>query len=247
MGFIESCGAFDEIVGPGCYCFPYWPLRSISHRLSLRIQQLDIVCEVNTADYVFCHLQLSILFRVSLLHAYEACYSLQNVRGTIQSLVVDTLRSTVPKLDLEDLFQSRDDIVESVYSNVYQPLLREYGYELCSVLLTHIEPDASVRDALNDMPTATREKQATVHQAEAAFIETTQAAQAAAERSYLHGVGIARQRQVLAESLRDSTQAWMDDVYVQGPTHKQVMDLLLVTQYLDVLVDVKADHAIIPL
>ena len=244
VGFLEHCGDFQEMLGPGLYCL-CWPWSGISKRLSLRVQQLDVAAEVNTADKVFCRVQCTILFRVSLVHAYEACYALQDPSGTIESLVLDILRSTIPAMSLEALFTSRDDIVDAVFGKLFRPL-RGYGYELCAVLLTHIAPDATVQEALNEVPAAARWKQAAVHQGEAIFVERVKRAEAAAEQNYLHGVGTARQRQALAASLSESTQTWMDDVYIQGPTHQQIMSLLLVTQYFDVLMGLPAQRIVLP-
>ena len=244
VGFLENFGDFQEILGPGLYCL-CWPWSGISKRLSLRVQQLDVETEVNTADKVFCRIQLTLLFRVSPIHAYEACYALQDPTGTIESLVLDILRSTIPTIQLDGLFQSRDDVVDAVFGKVHRPL-REYGYELCSVLMTHISPHASVRDALNEVPAATRWKQAAVHRGEAIRVERIKHAEAAAERTHLLGIGIARSRQAVAKSLRESTQSWMDDVYVRGPTHRQIMSLLLMTQYFDVLMGLPAQRMVMP-
>lgn len=49
IGIIENFGQFQEIVAPGLYCLP-WPLSSIAGRLSLRVQQLDVVCDTKTKD-----------------------------------------------------------------------------------------------------------------------------------------------------------------------------------------------------
>lgn len=54
VGIVEDFGKFREIVPPGLYCFQ-WPLSSIAGRLSLRIQQLDVVCETKTKDNGISH------------------------------------------------------------------------------------------------------------------------------------------------------------------------------------------------
>jgi regulator of protease activity HflC (stomatin/prohibitin superfamily) len=243
IGFTETFGAFAEILGPGCYCLA-WPMNTISTRLSLRVQQLDLTCEANTADKVFCQVKLSILYRVSVLHAYEASYRVANPRELLETLVLDVVRSTIPGIPLEELFASRDQIGDAVFSRLHA-ILTDYGYELQKVLLTRIEPNEMVRDALNAHPAAIRTKLAMAHQAEAHRVTRIKQAEGAAERSYLQGVGLARQRQALAASLRDSTTSWMDDVYVQAPTPGEIMELLLITQYFDVLTEVGAGHQVI--
>jgi hypothetical protein len=49
IGITENFGQFQEILAPGFYCLA-WPFSSIAGRLSLRVQQLDVVCETKTKD-----------------------------------------------------------------------------------------------------------------------------------------------------------------------------------------------------
>lgn len=55
------------------------------------------------------------------------------------------------------------------------------------------------------------------------------AAEADADSKYLSGVGIARQRKAIVEGLRDSVMHFSESV--EGTNAKDVMDLVLVTQY----------------
>lgn len=49
VGITENFGQFQEILAPGFYCMA-WPFSSIAGRLTLRVQQLDVVCETKTKD-----------------------------------------------------------------------------------------------------------------------------------------------------------------------------------------------------
>lgn len=58
-------------------------------------------------------------------------------------------------------------------------------------------------------------------------------AEADAESKYLSGVGVARQRKAIVEGLQTTVLEFSSQV--PGTTSKDVMDLLLVTQYFDLL------------
>jgi hypothetical protein len=59
------------------------------------------------------------------------------------------------------------------------------------------------------------------------------AAEAEAESKYLRGVGVAKQRSGIISGLRETVQGFTAEV--QGAAEKDVMDLLLLTQYFDMV------------
>lgn len=72
-------------------------------------------------------------------------------------------------------------------------------------------------------------------------IEKVKKAEAHSEAMYLHGIGISRQRQVLADGIRQTVDSFSDHSDVKAAhivPRKHVMDLLLVTQYYDTLLAV---------
>lgn len=77
---------------------------------------------------------------------------------------------------------------------------------------------------------------ATLERAEAEKILQVKRAEAEAESKYLSGVGIARQRQAIVDGLRESVLAFSDNV--PGTSPKEVMDMVLVTQYFDTMRDI---------
>lgn len=238
LGVAEDCGSFAQIVGPGFYCLG-WPLQTI-HRLSLRMKQIDVVCETKTCDGVFCNVHLTVLYRVAPVRAYDAYYQLEDLRGTIQTYVLDVVRSTVPTILLDQLFASQQRIANTVHDRLF-PILLQYGYETCRILITRVDPNTHVKDAMNAMNAASRWKQAVSYQAEAAKIETIAQAQAQAEGLHLRGKGVARERQAIVEGMKDSVNMWTMDVKFEAPTAQEAMQLLLISQYLDLLVHVGAN------
>lgn len=235
VGFVENCGAFDEIVGPGLYCMA-WPFATIAGRLSLRIQQVDVVCETKTKDNVFCRITTSVLFRVSVVRSYEAYYRLVSPTRQIQTYVLDSIRSTVPNMTLDQVFLDKQRITEALFTRLC-PQMSEYGYEITDCLITHVEPNSVVKDSMNEMNASRRYKQAAPHKAEARRVDIVKRAEAHAEALYASGKGTARGRQAIVDGMRESVDLWsLSDVRVaKPPTPKEVMHLLLLTQYMDTL------------
>jgi len=233
VGITEQCGEFQEMLGPGCYCM-MWPINNVSSRLSLRLQQMNVTCETKTNDNVFLHVTVSVLYRVCLSRAYEAYYRLADLHLTLKSYVLDVVRSTIPFQSLDQVFASKTEIADAVFTRLFSILL-EYGYELSSVLLTKLEPNAMVKASMNEMNAAKRLKQAAPHQAEAFRIEKIKKAEAHSEALYLDGRGMAQGRCAIVTGMQESVNAWTDNVKMLAPTPKEAMDLLLLTQYLDML------------
>jgi regulator of protease activity HflC (stomatin/prohibitin superfamily) len=240
IGFIEQCGEFQEILGPGCYCMA-WPVNTISDRLSLRIQQLEIVCETKTSDHVFVKMHVVILFRVALVRAYEAFYRLSHPHVQIETCVLDVVRSSVPIMTLDEVFVGRHEIAETLLIRLQQAM-REYGFEISETLVTDVVPNDAVKAAMNEINASRRLKEAAPYKAEAARIEVVARAQAAAEGRYLSGVGLANQRRALARGLKESVETWTDDVRMLMGA-KEVMDVVLLSQYIDVLTAVSSNNS----
>jgi regulator of protease activity HflC (stomatin/prohibitin superfamily) len=102
---VEDLGQFKTLLDPGFHCI-FWPLQSVVGRMSLRIQQLDVICETKTKDNVFVRVAVAVQYRVLISSAYDAYYRLTDPRNQIQSYVFDVVRSTVPRMDLDEAFVS---------------------------------------------------------------------------------------------------------------------------------------------
>lgn len=85
---------------------------------------------------------------------------------------------------------------------------------------------------------AARLRVAANEKAEAEKILQIKRAEGDAESKYLAGLGIARQRQAIVDGLRDSVLAFSENV--PGTSAKDVMDMVLVTQYFDTMKEIGA-------
>ena len=181
-------------------------------------------------------------YRVLVKQTYDAYYRLTDPRGQIQSYIFDVVRSQVPRLELDDAFASKADIATAVSSQLKANML-SYGYEIKETLVTDIEPDRKVKASMNEINASRRLKEAAAHKAEADKVKQVKNAEAEAEARYLSGLGVARQRKAIVAGLQESVGAFSSEV--EGATPKDVMDILLLSQYFDTLSAVGANSLIL--
>lgn len=82
----------------------------IAGRVSLKIQQLDVLVETKTKDDVFVKLKVSVQYKVINEKVYEAFYKLDYPHDQITSYVFDVIRAEVPKMKLDGVFERKNDI-----------------------------------------------------------------------------------------------------------------------------------------
>ncbi|KAL5065653.1 hypothetical protein RYX36_027390 [Vicia faba] len=230
----EQFGKFIDVLEPGFHCLPWCFGYQITGGLSLRVQQLDVKCETKTKDAVFVNVVASVQYRAVADKASDAFYKLTNTREQIQSYV-DVIRASVPKLELDAVFEQKNDIAKAVEDEL-EKAMSTYGYEIVQTLIVDIEPGVNVKRAMNKINAAARMRLAANEKAEAEKILQIKRAEGEAESKYLSGLGIARQRQAIVDGLRDSVLAFSDNV--PGTSAKDVMDMVLVTQYFDTMKEI---------
>jgi len=219
-----------------------WPIQAVAGTLSLRIQQLDVNCETKTRDNVFVNVSVAVQFRVITESAYDAYYRLSDPRGQIQSYVFDVVRSTVPRMELDEAFASKATIAEATL-NQLESVMKDYGYEILNTLVTDMSPDARVKASMNEINASKRLKEAASHKAEADKVQQVKAAEADADARYLSGLGVARQRKAIVNGFQESVSEFSAEV--EGVKAKDVMDILMLTQYFDTLGAVGANSMIL--
>ena len=209
---------------------------SVAGRLSLKIQQLDVVVETKTKDDVFVRLKVSVQFKVIKEKVYDAFYKLDNPHDQITSFIFDVVRAEVPKLILDDVFLKKDDIAIAVKTEL-QEAMTEYGYNIIKTLVTDIDPDQQVKEAMNRINASEREKVAAQFEGEAQKILIVEKAKAEAESKRLQGQGIADQRREIARGLEDSVKV-LNGVDINS---QEASALIVVTQHYDTLQSVGAE------
>lgn len=235
VGIVERFGKFERIAHPGFNCLLCCIGEALAGTLSLRIQQLDVRCETKTMDNVFVNVVVSVQYQVVRDNLYDAFYKLTDSRSQITSYVFDVVRSTVPKIKLDDVFTTKEEIAFCVKEELTKSM-SDFGFMIIQTLVTDIEPDMKVRAAMNEINAAQRLRLAALEKAEAEKVQVVKAAEADAEAKYLQGQGIARQRQAIVNGLRESVLNFERDV--NDISSRDVIEMMMITQYFDMLKDI---------
>ncbi|ATA67870.1 SPFH domain-containing protein [Capnocytophaga cynodegmi] len=226
---VERFGKFQSIRHSGLQIkIPI--IDKVAARISLKIQQLDVIVETKTLDDVFVKIKVSVQYVVIKDKVYDAIYRLEYPHDQITSYVFDVVRAEVPKMRLDDVFVKKDDIAIAVKREV-QEAMETYGYDIIKTLVTDIDPDAQVKAAMNRINAAEREKVAAQYEGDAQRILIVEKAKAEAESKRLQGQGIADQRREIARGLVES----VDVLNKVGISSQEASALIVVTQHYDTL------------
>lgn len=226
---IERFGRFNSIRHSGLQLkIPL--VDRIAGKLSLKIQQLDVIVETKTLDDVFVRIKVSVQYMVIKEKVYDAFYKLDYPHEQITSYVFDVVRAEVPKMKLDDVFVKKDDIALAVKAELNDAML-DYGFDIIKTLVTDIDPDQQVKNAMNRINAAEREKVAAQFEGDAARILIVEKAKAEAESKRLQGQGIADQRREIARGLEES----VDVLNRVGINSQEASALIVVTQHYDTL------------
>ncbi len=234
---VERFGKFIKIADSGLnFIIPFIDKKAAA--VNLRVQQLDVTIETKTLDDVFVNLQVSVQYSVRRNMVKEAFYSLDNPTNQISSYIFDDVRAEVPKLELDDVFAKKDDIAVAVQRNIAQSM-GKYGYDIIKALITDIDPDHKVKESMNRINAAKREKEAALEEAEASKIRIVKKAEAEAEAKRLSGEGIAQQRLEIVRGFKESVEDFKKSL--KTVTHEEIMQFVLMTQYFDTIKDIGAN------
>ena len=226
---VERLGKFHSIKFAGLnFKIPF--IDRVVARVSLKIQQLDVLVETKTKDDVFVRLKVSVQYLVLREKVFDAFYRLENPHDQITSYVFDVVRAEVPKMKLDEVFERKDDIAVAIKSEL-EEAMNDYGFGIVKALVTDIDPDVTVKEAMNRINAAEREKTAAEYEAEAERIRIVAKAKAEAESKRLQGQGIADQRREIAKGIEDSVEA-LNKV---GINSQEASALIVVTQHYDTL------------
>ncbi len=231
VAIITRFGKFLRAADPGLnWKVPYFD--SVSGIVSLRVNQITLTMETKTKDNVFVTIPISVQNRVRPEKVYDAYYRLSDPMAQIKSYVEQVILGHVPGMTLDEVFASQSSIAAAVKQELDADMAT-FGYEIVNVLVTDIVPDSKVKSAMNDINAAQREQVAASARGEADKILVVKKAEAEAESKALQGQGIANQRRAIVEGLQASIEQFQKAV--EGSTSREVMQLVLVTQYFDTL------------
>ncbi|HEQ3077160.1 TPA: SPFH domain-containing protein [Streptococcus pyogenes] len=232
VAIVERFGRYQKTATSGIHVRLPFGIDKIAARVQLRLLQSEIIVETKTKDNVFVTLNVATQYRVNEQNVTDAYYKLMKPESQIKSYIEAALRSSVPKLTLDELFEKKDEIALEVQHQVAEEM-STYGYIIVKTLITKVEPDAEVKQSMNEINAAQRKRVAAQELANADKIKIVTAAEAEAEKDRLHGVGIAQQRKAIVDGLAESIQE-LKEANI-SLNEEQIMSILLTNQYLDTL------------
>ena len=226
---IERLGKFHRVAQPGL-SFRIPVMDRVVATMDLRVQSLDAVLETKTLDNVFVNALVSTQYRIDPEQTTRAYYELSEPEKQIQAYIADAIRSAIPQMDLDEAFEKKDDIARRVQTNLAERM-RDFGIIIINTLITGIDPARDVKEAMNNINAAQRQRVAAQELAEADRIKVVTRAQGEAERQKLEGIGIADQRQAIVDGLAAS----FSQLEEHGLDEHEVLNLLMLNQYMDTL------------
>ena len=232
---VETFGKFSRIATAGLHFKAPW--ERVAGRVALSIQELQVSVETKTVDDVFVRLMIAVQYYVIPDRVREAFYRLSRPVMQIESYVFDEVRSAVPNMKLDEVFQEKDTIAKAVKQGL-EETMAQYGYGIARALVNDIDPDSKVKAAMNEINAATRLRKAAEERGEAERILKVKQAQGEAESKILQGQGIAGQRKAIVDGLRASMEEFQRGI--PGVSPNDVMQLVLMTQYFDTLKEIGA-------
>ncbi|CAN6318235.1 unnamed protein product [Urochloa humidicola] len=136
------------------------------------------------------------------------------------------------QLDVRCETKTKDNVFVTVVASIQYRAMEDKASDAYYKLSN---PKAQIQSYVFD---AARLRVAANEKAEAEKIIQIKRAEGEAEAKYLSGIGIARQRQAIVDGLRDSVLGFSGNV--PGTSAKDVMDLVLLTQYFDTMKEIGA-------
>jgi regulator of protease activity HflC (stomatin/prohibitin superfamily) len=232
-GVVERFGKFDRITRPGLHFLI--PFAERVYFVDLQVKQAQFSVETKTRDNVFVQIPVSVQYQVLDDKISDAFYRLSSPQKQIESFVFNSILGHVPKLTLDETFEQQSGISVAVKVEL-DAIMRDFGFNILTALVTDIIPDVKVKAAMNDINAAQRAQVAAQARGEADKILKVKQAEAEAESKALQGNGIARERQAIIDGLSASIEHFQQGV--PGATAEEVMALVLLTQYFDTLRDI---------
>jgi regulator of protease activity HflC (stomatin/prohibitin superfamily) len=228
---VERFGKFVRVAGPGLQRkTPF--VERVAGRMTLQVEQLNAEIETKTKDNVFVHVKLAVQYKVGVdqQQVQDSYYKLDDPEVQMKSYAFDVVRSHIPSMDLDEAYADADTIAMHIQETLHRNMA-DYGYEIVKALITNIEPDQRVKDAMNNINASQRNQIAAAAQGDAQKTLAVKKAEGEKETMRLQGEGVAAERQAIAEGLKESLAI----IAQQGLDPKEAMALVALTQYTDMI------------
>ncbi len=228
---VERFGKFVRVAGPGLQSkTPF--VERVAGRVSLQVEQLNAQIETKTKDNVFVVVKLAVQYKVGAdpQQVQDAYYKLEDPEVQMQAYAFDVVRSHIPSMDLDEAYADADTIAKHIQDTLHSQMAT-YGYEIVKALITNIEPDHRVKDAMNNINASQRNQVAAAAQGDAQKTLAVKKAEGERETMRLQGEGVAAERKAIAEGLHES----LEIIAQHGLDPREAMALVALTQYTDMI------------
>ncbi len=238
FAIVERFGKFQRITAPGLN----WRIPLVDRvvtRVSIRVRELIVQINTKTKDNVFVDIELAVQYQVrDRDDAWNAFYKLTDHEQQMESFIYDTVRAKVPTMELDDVFENKDDIAGDVKATLAEKM-QDYGYTIVQSLVNDVRPAENVAVAMNEIVAQERLRRAAEHRAQAEYVLVVKAAEADAESRRLSGEGIAAQRRAIVQGYQESVAGLQA---ATGVDAREIMAVVLMTQYYDALRDMASNN-----
>lgn len=228
-GIRQTFGKYSKSCSPGLnFYIPF------VHKISLvsnMVSNEEFHLKVKTKDNVFTKLNIGVQLKIKNDDAVKAFFSLDNPNEQISTYVQNVVRSKVPTMKLDELFESQGDIGESVRMELEEKM-SGYGFTIIDTLVNDIEPAKEVADAMNKINASDRLKDAAKNEADAEYIRKVREAEADRDRKILQGEGISGQRLAILKGYEEGVEQMATNL---GLSAKEIVEFVLETQRFDML------------
>ena len=228
---VERFGKFVRVAGPGLQSkTPF--VERVAGRVTLQVEQLNAQIETKTKDNVFVVVKLAVQYKVGTdsQQVQDAYYKLEDPEVQMQAYAFDVVRSHIPSMDLDEAYADADTIAKHIQDTLHAQMAT-YGYEIVKALITNIEPDQRVKDAMNNINASQRNQVAAAAQGDAQKTLAVKKAEGERETMRLQGEGVAAERKAIANGLHES----LEIIAQHGLDPREAMALVALTQYTDMI------------
>ncbi|CAE7460439.1 HIR1 [Symbiodinium pilosum] len=205
--------------------------------VSLAVEQLTCRSDCKTKDNVTVCVVTAVQYRIVKDMVKVAVFDIASPHAQIRAEVDNVLRSTLPTMTLDESYEAKEKMVAEILEAV-KAAMAQYGYEMINVLITDIQPEQSVLNAMNEINASRRQREAAFEKGEAEKLLKIKASEADAEAKRLAGVGMANMRAAMAQGFQDSMKFMKDS----GMNEQEAMHMMIMTQYLDTLKEFAGSH-----
>ena len=228
-GVCQTFGRFSDLRKPGLNF--YIPIIQSITPVSNQIMNKNFKMRVKTRDNVFTDLHIGVQLQVKPEDTEKAFFSLDEPAEQIDTYVQNVVRSKVPGMKLDELFESQGDIGAAVRDEL-DVKIGDYGYTIVDTLVNDISPDPEVMKAMNAINASERMKEAAKNEAEAEYIRKVREAEADRDRKILQGEGISGQRLAILKGLQEGVEDMSTSLNMSP---EQVSEFVLRIQNMDMM------------